>query len=113
MIRILLKQFSSTRVAVTGMGAVTPLGVTLAESYACMKNRQSGISDLSLTQIASFLPKDIYFGGICPAHFDGSHHKTVGSDSKLNRMHLAAVSEAILESRLNNEVYDPYRIVPF
>ena len=57
------------RIVVTGMGAVTPLGNTVQESWAAIRNKESGIDKISLfdasnypvqiaAEVKNFLPEE-------------------------------------------------------
>ena len=45
------------RVVITGMGAITPLGKTVEETWEGIKNKVCGIDDIKLVDVATFKTK--------------------------------------------------------
>ena len=67
------------RVVVTGMGMVTPLGLNKEETWINLKNKKSGIRDLSNETFGIDLPSTCKFGAMIPKDFDGRKFRTLVS----------------------------------
>jgi 3-oxoacyl-[acyl-carrier-protein] synthase II len=100
------------RVVVTGMGAVTPLGVTLVETWRNLLAGQSGIVSLEQAllaqgktaaqfqeewRLASALPCQV--AAPVPSHFDAASHGGTNT-SRFVQLALAAASEAVASAGL-------------
>jgi len=98
------------RVAITGMGLVTPLGLTVEATWENLMKAQSGICHLSLFDASAF-PVRI---AAEVKHFDESSialpeelHRFVGRATKFC---LAATEEALKNAAVQPGTYDPARI---
>jgi 3-oxoacyl-[acyl-carrier-protein] synthase II len=102
------------RVVVTGMGAVTPLGVTLVETWRNLLAGQSGIVSLEQAllgqgktaaqfqdewRLASALPCQV--AAPVPSHFDAASHGGANT-SRFVQLALAAASEAVASAGLTD-----------
>jgi 3-oxoacyl-[acyl-carrier-protein] synthase II len=102
------------RVVVTGMGAVTPLGVTLVETWRNLLAGQSGIVSLEQAllaqgktaaqfedewRLASALPCQV--AAPVPSHFDASSHGGTNT-SRFVQLALAAALEAVASAGLTD-----------
>jgi len=97
------------RVAVTGMGAVTPFGVGVDRFWDALIEGRSGISRVTLFDVSDF---DVRIGGEVPA-FDAAAHLDRRSIKRLDRFSqfaLVASDEAIRASGLQVDREDPHRI---
>jgi 3-oxoacyl-(acyl-carrier-protein) synthase len=67
------------RVVVTGMGMVTPLGLNREETWRNLKEKKSGIKDLSDESFGKELPSNCKFGAMIPNNFEGKKFRTLVS----------------------------------
>ncbi|WP_216905490.1 beta-ketoacyl-[acyl-carrier-protein] synthase family protein [Nocardia noduli] len=95
------------RVVITGMGAVTPLGVDAPTTWANMIAGRSGISRLRTFDCTTF---PVQIAGQVPDHFDPAVAVSPRADRRwVNRpglFGLAAVTEALRDAGLDGEI--PY-----
>jgi 3-oxoacyl-[acyl-carrier-protein] synthase II len=96
------------RVAVTGLGAVTPLGINVAELWDGLISGRSGIGPVTLFDPAPF---DVRFGGECRA-FQASKHLDVRQIKRMDRfaqLAFVAAREAVADAGLTGNFGDPTR----
>ena len=67
------------RVVVTGMGMVTPLGLNKEETWRNLKEKKSGVRDLSGESFGKELPSNCKYGAMIPKNFDGKKYRTLVS----------------------------------
>ncbi len=94
------------RVAVTGLGAVTPLGVGVAPLWEALLSSKSGIAPITSMDTSGFA---VHFGGEVK-NFDPLkyvEHKNVGKADRFVLFAIAAAEEAILDAGLTSETYGP------
>lgn len=97
------------RVVVTGMGAVTPFGVSVDRLWDGLIEGRSGIRAVSLFDTAQF---DARIGGEIP-DFDPEKHLDRRSVKRLDRfvqLALVAMDEAVKTSGVNMSAVDPHRV---
>jgi len=96
------------RVVITGMGAVSPFGVTVDEYWSALVEGRSGISPVTLFDVSGF---DVRIGGECasfsPAdHIDG---KIIKRLDRFAQFALVTADEALRASGLDFSREDPWR----
>jgi len=97
------------RIVVTGMGAVTPYGVTVDSFWDGLVESRSGIAPISLFDASEY---DVRIAGEC-AHFDPNLYldrKTIKRLDRFSQFALVACREALEESGLDIEREDPARV---
>ncbi len=97
------------RVVITGLGALTPLGLTLDETWQGLLQARSGIGPITLFD-ASDLPVRVA-GEI--KGFDAAHYldrKQVRRTSRTTHLAIAATTMALQDARLDLTKLDPYCI---
>ena len=97
------------RVVVTGMGAITPVGVTVDRFWDALIEGRSGISPVTLFDASQF---SVRIGGEC-RDFDSDQHLDRKITKRLDRyaqFALVACQEAFRASGLDVDREDPYRI---
>ena len=98
------------RVVITGMGAVTPLGNNVIDTWRALVAGRSGIRRISLFNAESFPTK--IAGEVRGADL-GRWQKTEGALSRLGRnslFALEAAAEAVREAKLDPKTGDPARL---
>ena len=97
------------RVVITGMGALTPLGLTAAESWAAVKAGKCGIAPITLYDASNMKAK---LAGEVKG-FDPANYMEKREARKVDRfaqLALAAAKEAVEQSGLDmSKEKDPYR----
>lgn len=96
------------RVVITGLGAVTPLGASVAAFWDGLITAQSGIRPVKRFDATPF---DVRFGGEC-FDFDAARfldHRQAKRMDRFAQLAFAAASMAIEESGLRDGTYDPRR----
>jgi 3-oxoacyl-[acyl-carrier-protein] synthase II len=94
------------RIVVTGMGAVTPLGNTVQESWAAIRNKESGIDKISLfdasnypvqiaAEVKNFLPEE-----------HGIESREARRMARFTQFLLSASYEAIRDAGLSKETLE-------
>ena len=97
------------RIVVTGMGAVTPLGNTVQESWAAIRNKESGIDKISLfdasnypvqiaAEVKNFLPEE-----------HGIESREARRMARFTQFLLSASYEAIRDAGLSKETLEAER----
>lgn len=97
------------RVVVTGMGAITPIGLSVAEYWEGIKSGKTGFAEISYfdttdykvhvaAEVKDFVAKD---------HMDPKAAKRM---EKFSQYAVAAAKEAFEQSGLSMEQEDPYRV---
>ncbi|UCE62144.1 MAG: beta-ketoacyl-ACP synthase II [Phycisphaerales bacterium] len=97
------------RIVITGMGAVTPFGVTVDRFWDALIEGQSGITPITLFDASDF---DVRIAGQCGG-FDPTRvidRKSVKRLDRFSQFALVACDEALREAGLNLEQEDPTRI---
>lgn len=97
------------RVVVTGMGAVTPFGISVDVLWDSLIQGRSGISPVSLFDTTGF---DIRFGGEIP-NFNPRDHldrKLVKRLDRYAQLALVACAEATEQAGINGDTIDPARL---
>ena len=77
------------RVVISGMGAVTPLGIGVQESFLNFTNGVSGLQTFEDSKLLSRV------GGLIPKNFDYSKHETSIGESKIFSLNNALLEEAL------------------
>ncbi len=97
------------RVVITGMGAVTPLGMGVDRFWDALIEGRSGVKTVSLFSTEGF---DVHFGGECTdfALGDFVDRKAVKRLDRFSQMALQAAHEALHQSGLLAAAHDPHRI---
>ena len=96
------------RVVITGMGAVTPVGLTAAESWEAVKAGKCGIAPITLYDTSNMKAK---LAGEVKG-FDPANYMEKREARKMDRFAqfaLAAAQEAVEQSGLDFAQEDPYR----
>jgi len=97
------------RVVITGIGALTALGLTCAETWDGLLQARSGIGPITLFD-ASDLPVRVA-GEI--KNFDATHYsdrKQVRRTSRTTHLAIAAATMALQDAQLDVTKIDPYRV---
>ncbi len=97
------------RVVVTGMGAVTPFGVSVDRLWDGLVEGRSGLSAISLFDAAAF---DVRIGGEIPS-FDPAQYldrRVIKRLDRYTQLAMVAADEAFRMSGLNREREDPRRM---
>ena len=97
-----------SRVVITGLGAVTPVGLTAAESWAAVKAGTCGIAPITLYDTSNMKAK---LAGEVKG-FDPANYVEKREARKVDRFAqfaLAAAREAVAQSGLDFTQEDPYR----
>ena len=100
------------RVVITGMGAVTPLGNTLPESWQGVKEGRCGIGPITLydtTGQKATLAGEVK--GFDPEGILG--RREARKMDRYTQLAMVAAGEAMAQSRLNMEKEDPFRCAVF
>ena len=97
------------RVVVTGMGAVTPFGVTVDHFWDALIEGRSGITPVSLFDAAEFSAR---IGGECRDFRPADHieRKTIRRLDRYAQYALAVCAEAYRASGVDLDREDPYRV---
>jgi 3-oxoacyl-(acyl-carrier-protein) synthase len=79
MLKMITKKYFSnkTRVVVTGMGMVSPLGNNVQDSWSNMLQYKSGIRDLSNENYVKDLPTNCKIGAPILPSFNSKKYKTL------------------------------------
>ena len=96
------------RVVITGLGAVTPVGLTAAESWEAVKAGKCGIAPITLYDASNMKAK---LAGEVKG-FDPANYMEKREARKVDRFAqfaLAAAQEAVEQSGLDFAQEDPYR----
>jgi len=100
---------SDQRIVITGMGALSPLGLTCQETFDALVDGRSGISRISLfdpSQLACQVAGEVK--GFDPGEYmDRKMARRIGRYAQLS---IAATQEALAQSGLDLEKEDPSRI---
>lgn len=100
---------SKKRVVVTGMGALTPVGNTVEDSWKALKEGVSGISEIDHFDASAYSTR---FGGMI-RNFDVSDYMPVKEARRLDGfLHygMAAGKQAVADAGLDNSGYSPQRM---
>lgn len=108
----IIKYFSSIRrVVVSGLGAVTPLGNNVNETWENLKLKKVGIKTLDDKDFYDQLPKYCRIAGPIQKTFDSKRYKTLGTDNLITQISLASAEEAIEDSKILDYInLNPYRV---
>ncbi|MDO4304165.1 MAG: beta-ketoacyl-ACP synthase II [Bacillota bacterium] len=99
----------SRRVVVTGMGAITPVGLNVAEFFQALKEGRHGfgtISKFDSTDYKCHIAAEV-------KGFEGKDYMDFKAAKRMelfSQYAVAAAKEALLDAKLNMEEEDPYRI---
>jgi len=96
------------RVVITGMGAVTPFGISVDTYWDGLVEGRSGIGPITLFDASGF---DARIGGEVPS-FDPTHFlgpKLVKRLDRYSQLALVATAEAAKQAGIGSGVFDPYR----
>ena len=97
------------RVVITGIGAVTPVGLSAQETWDALTKGKSGIAPITAFDVSLFKTK---FAGEVKG-FDPSHlmdHKEARKMDRYSQLSIAAVDEAMRDSQLDVNQEDKSRI---
>jgi len=100
---------STRRVVITGMGAVTPFGVSVDRYWDGLIEGRSGIRPISLFDVTDF---DVRIGGEVP-DFDPATHldrKIIKRLDRYSQFALVACDEAVAMAGLQPQREDPFRM---
>lgn len=103
-----LDHMGRPRIVITGLGAVTPVGNTVAESWANIINGRSGIdriTQFNTDKIPCKIAGEVK--GFNPA--DYIPHKEVRRMSRASHLAVAAARQALLDAGFGDQVPDPER----
>jgi len=98
-----------TRVVVTGMGIISPIGETVEEFWSRLTAGRSGIQAVTAFDTMN-LP--VRIAGLVPA-FDPKQYmdkKTAQHSSRFVQFAMAAASQAVLDAKIAFDQLDPYRV---
>jgi 3-oxoacyl-[acyl-carrier-protein] synthase II len=103
---------SSHRVVITGFGAITPLGLTAAETWASLCEGKSGISRITAFDPVGFTCK---IAGQVPEYriqnyVPKSHRKAIKLMSRDIELSVIAANEALVHAGLVTKGIDPERV---
>src|SRR5438477_9878621 len=97
------------RVLITGLGAITPLGLDMPSTWAAMLRGQSGVVRISRFDTAKFPSKiAAEVQGFDPAVVLGP--KVARRTSRVSQFSIVAAREAVADARLRPAAEDPYRV---
>ena len=99
----------SRRVAVTGMGSVSPFGVGTDVFWQNISNGKSGIKNITQTDLSNH---EIKIGGECP-EFEPEKYldkKEIKRMDRYSQLALVATQEAMRDSKLDMDKTDPARV---
>ena len=97
------------RVVVTGMGAVTPIGLNIEEFWEGLKNGRTGFSEITQFDTTDFKVKVAASG----KGFEGKNYMDVKSAKRMElfcQYAVAAAKEALEQSGIQMDQEDPYRV---
>ena len=96
------------RVVITGLGAVTPVGLTAAESWQAVKDGKCGIAPITLYDTSNMKAKLAgEVKGFEPANY--MEKREARKIDRFAQFALAAAQEAVAQSGLDFTQEDPYR----
>ena len=97
------------RVVITGVGAITPLGLTMEDTWQGLLAGRSGVAPVTLFDPANIPPKiAAEVKGFDPQKY--MEFKEVKRTSRMTQLAIAAVKEAIAHARLDLEKEDRTRV---
>lgn len=100
------------RVVVTGMGLVSPVGLTVEESFQNLIDGKNGID--FITQFDASNDKVKIAGEVKNIDFEAFlDKKEIKRSDRVANLALVAAHEAIEQSHFMNHTYDPYRVGTF
>ena len=90
------------RVVITGMGAITPIGTDVFETWEGIKNKKCGVNEITLFDTATFKTKlDAEIKNYNPQdYFDQKQSKRLDRSSQLG---IIAAREAVKDSNITKE----------
>ncbi len=97
------------RVVVTGMGAVTPVGLNIEEFWEGLKNGRTGFSEITQFDTTDFKVKV----AASVKGFEGKNYMDVKSAKRMElfcQYAVAAAKEALEQSGIQMDQEDPYRV---
>ena len=97
------------RVVVTGMGAVTPIGLNTEEFWEGLREGKTGFSEITQFDTTDFKVK----GAASVKGFEGKNYMDVKSAKRMElfcQYAVAAAKEALEQSGIQMEQEDPYRV---
>lgn len=97
------------RVVVTGMGAVTPIGLNIEEFWEGLKNGRTGFSEITQFDTTDFKVKV----AASVKGFEGKNYMDVKSTKRMElfcQYAVAAAKEALEQSGIQMDQEDPYRV---
>ncbi len=97
------------RVVVTGMGAITPIGLNTQEFWESLKNGKTGFGEITQFDTENFKVKV----AASVKGFDGKNYMDPKSAKRMElfcQYAVAASKEALEQSGINMEEEDPYRV---
>jgi len=100
---------SKRRVVITGMGAITPLGNSVEETWSGLKEGRSGISAIDQFDVSAYSTR---FGGLIK-NFNVEDYMPLKEARRMDEfLHygLAAGKQAILDAGIRDAGYSPLRI---
>lgn len=102
------EQDDSQRVVVTGLGAITPVGLSVSESWQAFVEGRSGIRRITAFDVSAY-PTQIagIIEGFAPK--DYMDRKQAKRASRCSQLAIAAAQEALADAGLNLEKEDPGR----
>jgi len=100
---------SKRRVVITGMGAITPLGNSVEETWSALKEGKSGISAIDEFDVSAYSTR---FGGLIK-NFNVEDYMPLKEARRMDEfLHygLAAGKQAIIDAGIQDANYSPLRI---
>jgi len=100
---------SKRRVVITGMGAITPLGNSVEETWSALKEGKSGISAIDEFDVSAYSTR---FGGLIK-NFNVEDYMPLKEARRMDEfLHygLAAGKQAIIDAGIQDAGYSPLRI---
>lgn len=97
------------RVVITGLGAITPIGNTINESWEGIKNKRNGIDKITLFGVETY--KAILAGEV--KNFNPTDHFELKQAKRLDRSSqfaIVAAREAFEDSKITKENTDFERV---
>lgn len=97
------------RVVVTGMGAITPIGLNIEEFWEGLENGRTGFSEITQFDTTDFKVKV----AASVKGFEGKNYMDVKSAKRMElfcQYAVAAAKEALQQSGIQMEQEDPYRV---